>query len=61
MKIFFIIPIVTFLMNYTLEFKSCPKSSKSPQKVAINTSYTINPIIYNNDNYTAVKVGNKIF
>ena len=61
MKIFFIIPIVTFLMNYTLEFKSCPKSSKPPQKVAINTSYTINPIIYNNDNYTAVKVGNKIF
>ena len=58
MKIFL---LITFIMNYTFEFLLCPKTNKPPQKIDINTSYTINPIIYNNESYTAVQVGNKIF
>ena len=61
MKVFFFIMIITFFMEYTFEFLFCPKSNKAPKKIAINTSYTINPIIYNNESYTAVNVGNKIF
>ena len=48
-------------MKYSFEFLFCPKSNEPPQKIDINTSYTINPIIYNNESYTAVNVGNKIF
>ena len=48
-------------MNYTFEFLFCPKSNMLPQQIKINDSYTINPVIYNNESYTAVQVGNKIF
>ena len=48
-------------MKYSFEFLFCPKSNEPPQKIDINISYTINPIIYNNESYTAVNVGNKIF
>ena len=61
MKIFFFIMVITFLMNYTFAFLFCPKSNEPPQKININTSYTINPIIYNNESYTAVQLGNKFF
>ena len=61
MKIFFFLMVITFLMNYTFEFLFCPKSNEPPQKININTSYTINPIIYNNESYTAVQLGNKFF
>ena len=53
--------ITTFLLNYTFGFLFCPKTNKAPQKIDINSSYTINPIIYKNESYTAVKIGNKLF
>ena len=39
----------------------CPKTNKPPQDIQIDTTYTINPVKYKNENYTAVQVGNKIF
>ena len=56
--------ITTFLLNYTFGFLLCPKTNKAPQKMNINSSYTINtinPIIYKNESYTTVQIGNKIF
>ena len=53
--------ITTFLLNYTFGFLFCPKTNKAPQKININSSYTINPIIYKNESYTTVQIGNKIF
>ena len=64
MEIISFILIFIFLINYTNEILLCPKSNKPSQKINIDTSYTINtinPVIYKNENYTAVQVGNKIF
>ena len=61
MKIFFNIMIIVFLICYSFGFLFCPKSNNPPQKININTSYTINPVLYNNNYYTPFQIGNKIF
>ena len=44
MKGFFFLMISTFLLNYTFGFLFCPKTNKAPQKININSSYTINQL-----------------
>ena len=53
--------VILFLMNYTCGLLLCPKSNNPNQTINIDTSYTINPVIYNDEIYTAVQVGKKIF
>lgn len=48
-------------LNYISCSILCPKTNKAPQKIEINKTYTINPISYLNENYTAIQLGNKVF
>ena len=58
MSLFFIFFIY---LNYISCSIFCPKKNEAPQKIQINKTYTINPVIYLNENYTAIQLGNKVF
>ena len=61
MKIILTLIIFFFLMHYITGFLLCPKKSSPPQKIDIDTSYTINPVIYKGVNFTTFQIGSKIF
>ena len=48
-------------MNYIYCSIFCPKTNKAPQEIQINKTYTINPVKYLDENYTAIQLGNKVF
>ena len=61
MKIIFVLLIFTFYINLISGNLFCSKSINPPQEIDIDTSYSINPITYSGEDYTAVQVANKIF
>ena len=61
MKIFISLLIILCL-NFIKSAEFCPnKNLDPPKKIQINESFSMNPVIFKNENYTAVKVANKIF
>ena len=49
------------IFNLTSEQLFCSNNNDPPQEVQIDLTYTINPVNYEGEDYTAVKVTNKIF
>ena len=47
--------------NLSLSELFCPKEKEVPQKIQIDSSYTINPVKYSNKEYNAIQIANKIF
>ena len=58
MSLFFIFFIYLSYISCSI---FCPKKNKAPQNIQINKTYTINPVKYLNENYTAIQLGNKVF
>ena len=53
--------IYFIVLNFISCSLFCPKTNIAPQDIKIDKTYTINPVKYLNENYTAIQVGNKIF
>ena len=61
MKIFITIFIFILCLNLINAGEFCPNKSEPPKAIQINESFSMNPVVFNGENYTAVKVANKIF
>ena len=61
MRIIFVFIIFSIYINLISGNLFCSKSNNPPQEIDIDTSYSINPITYSGEDYTAVQVANKIF
>ena len=61
MKSFSILLIFSFLIFLISGKLFCSNKSDPPQEVEIDLTYSVNPIKFENTEYIAVKVGNKIF
>ena len=62
MEIFIPILIFVLYLNFINGAEFCPAKNKDPpKKIQINESFSMNPVLFQGENYTAVKVANKIF
>ena len=61
MKAFIAILIFVLYLNLVNAGEFCPSRNDPPKKIQINESFSMNPVVFNGENYTAVKVANKIF
>ena len=55
MKKLIYIFILFSLFILTSEQLFCPQKKDPPQEIQIDTTYSINPIAYSGENYTAIK------
>ena len=61
MKMFLVFLFFIYL-NYISCSILCPKTNKGPPlEILINESYVVNPVKYLDENYTAIRVGNRVF
>ena len=62
MKILITILFYVLYLNFINGSEFCPGKKKDPpKKIKINESLSMNPVKFKDENYTAVKVANKIF